>query len=174
MQNRLDIPDFLQAACGRALCMYSNVEWGDLVRQGKYHDEHFADELVEACAELVREWKPTPAPSWVTAIPSRRRPDLVLSFAKRLAKALRLQFRDVLERTEDSPQQKDLENDYLQAKNAFKSLGAGTALPADPLLLVDDIVDSRWSMTAAAYKLRFNGSGRVFPLALSLLYGTDA
>lgn len=174
MQDRLEISERLQAAPGRALCMYSNVQWGDLVRQGKYHDEHFADELVEACAELVREWKPIPTPTWITAIPSRRRPDLVPSVAMRLAKALRLPFRDVLERTEDSPQQKDLENDYLQAKNAFQSVKASAALSDDPLLLVDDIVDSRWTITVAAYKLRFNGSGRVHPLALSLLYAPDA
>ena len=97
------------------------------------------------------------------------------SFARRLAKTLDLEFHDVLERTpEDSPQQKDLETDYLQAKNAFESLRACAELLASPLFLVDDIVDSRWTMTVAAYKLRFNGSGMVFPLALSLLYGTDA
>jgi ATP-dependent DNA helicase RecQ len=37
-----------------------------------------------------------------------------------------------------------------------------------PVLLVDDIVHSRWTMTVGAWLLRENGSGEVWPLALSL------
>jgi ATP-dependent DNA helicase RecQ len=36
------------------------------------------------------------------------------------------------------------------------------------VLLVDDMVDSRWTLTAAAWLLRSHGSGEVFPLALAL------
>jgi phosphoribosylpyrophosphate synthetase len=36
------------------------------------------------------------------------------------------------------------------------------------LLPNDDMVDSRWTMTVAAWLLRTNGSGDVFPLALAL------
>ena len=42
-------------------------------------------------------------------------------------------------------------------------------LPSDPVLLVDDIVGSRWTFTVAAWLLRRHGSGRVLPLALSSL-----
>ena len=61
-----------QAKPGRALCVWGDAGWGGLVRQGKYHDRHFADELVEACAALMHEWNPQPAPVWVTCIPSLR------------------------------------------------------------------------------------------------------
>jgi ATP-dependent DNA helicase RecQ len=37
-----------------------------------------------------------------------------------------------------------------------------------PVLLVDDIVHSRWTITVAAWLLRQNGCGEVWPLALSL------
>jgi ATP-dependent DNA helicase RecQ len=36
------------------------------------------------------------------------------------------------------------------------------------VLLIDDMVDSRWTMTVASWLLRSNGSGVVFPLALAL------
>ena len=42
------------------------------------------------------------------------------------------------------------------------------ALPTGPVLLVDDMVDSRWTLTVAAWLLRSHGSGEVFPLALAL------
>jgi ATP-dependent DNA helicase RecQ len=41
------------------------------------------------------------------------------------------------------------------------------ALPDGPVLLVDDMVDSRWTFDIAAYLLRKQGSGIVFPLALA-------
>jgi len=44
----------LQAQTGKALCIWGDAGWGSLVRQGKYHDRHFANELVKACAALVR------------------------------------------------------------------------------------------------------------------------
>ena len=165
------IPEDLQADPGRALCLWGDAGWGDLVRHGKYQDERFADELVDACAKLVREWMPVPAPAWVTAVPSRRRPTLVPDFAERLAGALGLPFHVVLGRTQDHQEQKEMENSAYQARNVWESLVVSSAPPPGPVLLVDDIVDSRWTMTVAAYKLRLRGSGEVFPLALSLAGG---
>ena len=169
LQRCLPIPQDLQADPGRALCLWGDAGWGDLVQRGKYRDERFADELVDACAKLVREWKPTPAPTWVTAVPSRRRPTLVPDFAERLAKALGLSFRVVLGRMQDHPEQKEMENSAYQARNVRESLVVNSEPVVDPVLLVDDIVDSRWTMTVAAYKLRSKGCRAVFPLALSLV-----
>ena len=167
----LKICETLQAAPGRALCLWGDAGWGDPVRHGKYRDECFADELVDACAKLVREWGPRPVPAWVTAIPSRRRPELVPHFAARLARVLCLPFHVALERTTEHEEQKEMANSAYQARNVWGSLVVRGTPPSGPVLLVDDIVDSRWTMTVAAYKLRSNGSGEVFPLALSLVSG---
>ncbi len=159
----------LQAQPGKALCIWGDAGWGSLVRQGKYQDRHFANELVEACSVLVREWNPNPAPAWVTCIPSLRHPDLVLDFARRLASSLNLPFEAVLEKTDDRPEQKTMENSTQQARNIDGSLAIrAQGLPAGPVLLVDDMVDSRWTLTVAAWLLRSHGSGEVLPLALAL------
>ena len=47
------------------------------------------------------------------------------------------------------------------------SLAIGTPPMGEPVLLVDDMVDSRWTFTVAAWLLRTNGSGEVWPVALS-------
>jgi ATP-dependent DNA helicase RecQ len=52
--------------------------------------------LVAACAALVRDWNPGPAPAWVTCIPSLRHPGLVPDFARRLAERLGLPFHGIL------------------------------------------------------------------------------
>ena len=41
----------------------------------------------------------------------------------------------------------------------------------DPVLLVDDMVDSRWTFTECAFALRTAGSGPVYPLALASTAG---
>ena len=158
----------LQAQLGKALCIWGDAGWGSLVRQGKFHDGHFADELVEACAAMVREWNPQPAPAWVTCIPSLRHPDLVPDFARRLAASLILPFDVALEKTDNRPEQKAMANSTQQARNIDGSLAiSAQKLHAGPVLLVDDMVDSRWTLTVAAWLLRSHGSGTVLPLALA-------
>ena len=138
------------------------------MREGKYRDRHFSDELVGACVNLFREWAPQPAPAWITCIPSRRHPDLVPDFARRLADALGLPFHAVLEKTDDRPEQKTMANSSQQARNIDGSLAVvGAPLPDGPVLLVDDMVDSRWTITVAAWLLITQGSGPVYPLALA-------
>ena len=162
----------LQAQPGRALCIWGDAGWGHVVRQGKYHDGRFPDALVEACRKMIEEWSPQPAPEWVTCIPSLQHPDLVPDFARRLAAALGLPFKQVLSKTEDRPEQKTMANSSQQARNLDGALTMpADALPDGPVLLVDDMVDSRWTVTIAAWLLRSNGSGEVWPLALAQVGG---
>jgi len=143
------------------------------VRQGKSHDGRFADQLVEACAAMVRTWAPQPVPVWVTCIPSRRHPNLVPDFARRLAVALRLPFHPVLEKTDERPAQKQMANSSQQARNVDGSLRIQRNVPAGPMLLVDDRVDSRWTLTVAAYLLTAQGTAPVYPLALASTANAD-
>ena len=167
----LIVPAF-RAQPGKALCFWGDAGWGGLVRQGKYRDGHFSDELVGACRKLAEDWSLEPAPEWVTCIPSRRHPELVPDFARRLANSLGLPFRPVLVKAEDRPEQKTMENSTQQARNVDGSLTlTKEALPDGPLLLVDDMVDSRWTFTVAAWLLRSSGSGEVWPLALAQVGG---
>ena len=158
----------LQVQPGRTLCVWGDAGWGGLVRQGKYYDRYFSDELVNACYELIEKWNPQPFPKWVTCIPSRRHPDLVPDFARRLAETLDLPFKQILIKTEERPEQKKMANSTQQARNIDGSLAlTDEALSDGPLLLIDDMVDSRWTFTIAAWLLRSNGSGEVWPLALA-------
>ena len=158
----------LQAQPGKALCLWGDAGWGGLVRKGKYHDRYFPDDLVDACRKLIEKWNPQPVPEYVTCIPSQRHPDLVPDFARRLAESLHLPFKQVLIKTEDRPEQKTMANSSQQARNIDGSLAMrGEVLPDRPLLLIDDMIDSRWTVTVATWLLRSNGSGQVWPLALA-------
>ncbi|RRR65580.1 MAG: DEAD/DEAH box helicase, partial [Candidatus Viridilinea halotolerans] len=172
---RGNLPAKLQAAEGRALCLWGDAGWGELVRQGKQRDGRFADELVQAAAGLIlQRWRPSPMPTWVTCVPSQRHPRLVADFAQRLAQALGLPFLAVVQRIRPTASQKTMCNSYQQAHNLA---GAFTIKQdsrlAGPLLLVDDIVDSRWTFTLLAALLREAGSGPVFPFALAQVLADD-
>ncbi len=154
---------------GRALCMWGDAGWGRLVQTGKYVDGRFSDELVKACADLIRKWNPQPAPTWITCIPSLRHPKLVPDFARRLALELALPFREAIVKTGARPEQKTMANSTQQARNVDGSLATiDERLLAGPVLLVDDMVDSRWTLTVAAWLLRSRGTGEVWPLALAI------
>jgi ATP-dependent DNA helicase RecQ len=162
------IPPSHLAQAGRALCGWGDAGWGGLVRQGKYRDGNFSDHLVSACVKMIREWNPQPAPTWVTCVPSLRHPDLVPNFTKRLAAALGLPFHMIIAKTDERPEQKTMANSTQQARNIDGSLALdGQSVLHDPVLLVDDMVDSRWTLTVSAWLLRKGGSGEVWPMALA-------
>jgi ATP-dependent DNA helicase RecQ len=157
----------LRAQAGKVLCVWGDAGWGGLVRRGKASDGRFDDALVDASASLVRAWGPQPTLAWVTCIPSRRHPQLVPDFARRLAGRLGLPFHAVLAKTDDRPEQKGMANSSQQARNVDGALALVGAMPPGPVLLVDDMVDSKWTLTVAAYLLLKGGGGPVFPFALA-------
>ena len=165
------IPEPLQAEPGRALCIYGDAGWGMLVKRGKYQDGSFSDELIEATAEMIlRHWRPDPMPSWVTGVPSLRRPELVSSFARRLARQLGLPFVEAIEKVRTTAEQKDQQNSHYRLENLRRAFVVNVPDPqrSRDVLLVDDMVDSRWTLTYLAALLRQHGVGRVYPVVLAV------
>jgi ATP-dependent DNA helicase RecQ len=157
-----------QAQVGRVLCKWGDAGLGELVREGKSR-QHFPDRLVEAANDLIAgRWRPQPRPAWMTCVPSRRHTTLVPDFARRLAIRLRLPFVDCIRKARETEPQKTRENSFQQAHNLERAfeIDAG-AVRASPVLLVDDLVDSRWTFTVLAWKLQQAGCGPVFPFALA-------
>jgi ATP-dependent DNA helicase RecQ len=182
------IPATLRAAEGRALCMYGDAGWGGEVARGKYETGAFSAALLDAAARLIREkWKPEPRPQWVTCVPSLKHPTLISDFAQRLAEALGLPFVPMIRKAGENRPQKEMQSSTLQLRNVLGAFAvvrekpagfvqptkgrAGSptsgAIPSGPVLLVDDVVDSGWTLTLLAVMLRVNGSGPVHPFALA-------
>lgn len=161
------LPVDLRAETGRILSRWGDAGWGRLVAEDK-HAGQFRDELVEAVAEMIRErWRPTPPPAWVTCVPSNRHPDLVPTFAQSLASRLRLPFVAAVSKVLDNELQKRQENSYRRCRNLDGVFAVEPKLPPGPALLVDDVVDSAWTLTVIAALLREAGSGPVWPVALA-------
>ncbi len=163
------IPEELLASPGRVLARWREAGWGEMVAAGKARGE-FAQELVDGAAEVIRErWPEAAAVRWVTCVPSLRHPDLVPEFARRLAAAVGVPFSPDVRKVRETQPQKEMENRYHQCKNldgAFE-VRVQSARFAEPVLLVDDVTDSGWTLSIVAALLQQAGSGAVFPLALA-------
>ena len=67
-----------------------------------------------------------------------------------------------------------MQNSLQQLRNAHRKLAIeGDAVPPGPVLLVDDLVDSRWTLTVAGWLLATHGSGPVHPFALATASARD-
>ena len=157
----------LQAAEGRILSRWGDAGWGHIVAADK-HSGRFRDALVEAVAEMMeRRWRPDPSPGWVTCVPSLNHPVLVPDFAARLAARLRLPFQAVIWKTRSNEPQKNQQNRFHQCRNLDGVFAVSEVVSDAPVLLVDDVIDSGWTVTVLAAILRQSGSGPVFPVALA-------
>ncbi|GFE71265.1 RecQ family ATP-dependent DNA helicase [Chroococcus sp. FPU101] len=164
-----NIKPYLQAEEGRALCLWGDAGWGQLVKQGKYRDNQFNDDLVQGMIAMIQRLHPQPAPTWVTCVPSLKRPELVPNFAQRLANQLNIPFIPVVGKVKQNQPQKMMNNSYQQARNLDGVFEIDKSkIKAESVFLVDDFVDSRWTFTVIAALLRNSGTGQVFPLALAL------
>jgi ATP-dependent DNA helicase RecQ len=153
---------------GRSRCRWGDPGLGALVRQGK-RNGHFADRLVDSAAEFIRTcWKPVPAPEWVTCVTSLRNLILVPEFSRRLAERLGLPFIECIQKLRDTEPQKIKQNSFQQIQNLENSFVLDVRLVRPtPVLLIDDIVDSRWTLTLLTVKMRQAGAGPVLPFALA-------
>jgi ATP-dependent DNA helicase RecQ len=161
------IPIDVQLASGRALGVFGDGGWGSRVKYARNNLDRYGDELVAAAVTLIRRWSPDPAPRWVACVPSVGEHDRVTAFARELAHALQLPFVAVAKRTRAGQPQREMENSAQQFRNVHGAFALEGAVSDEPVLLVDDTFDSRWTLTAIGVALRNAGSGTVHPFVLA-------
>ena len=152
---------------GICLSKYGDPGFGELVKRDKYSTSNrFCDELVGKSAQLLRPLIKENGITHITCVPSLRS-NLVEDFAKRLADRCGIPFIRLLQKTQ-AEQQKKMENSSHQCANAYASFSVieGVSVP-QKMLLVDDIVDSKWTLTVCGYRLMENGCEEVYPYALA-------
>lgn len=161
-----NLPLALQAEEGRVLSRWRDGGWGRLAAEGK-EKNHFDDVLVNAMAELITQrWLPHPAPSWVCCVPSLGHPNLVPDFSQKLATVLKIPFISVVNKVIANQPQKSQRNRFHQCRNLDGVFAVANDVPTGPVLLVDDMIDSGWTLTVITALLRRAGSGPVYPVAI--------
>ena len=173
------IPLTERASEGRALARLTDLGWGGVLRSvfaAGAPDAPASSELIAACVRALADWGWDERPVAVVSMPSRRHPQLIASVAHGLANVGRLSFLGQLTLLGDGPRGEPGGNSAYRLASVWNAFGAEvqqpdgtiTPLPHGPILLVDDLVDSRWTLTVAARALREAGADVVLPFALAL------
>ena len=166
------IPADEQAAEGRALARLTDLGWGGTLRRlfaEGAADAPVTQEVLAACVRVLAEWGWAQRPVAVASVPSRTRPQLVASFARGIAEVGRLTYLGELGWTGGGPSGRSGGNSAFRLAGVWDAFRAAhLSVPPGPVLLVDDIADSRWTLTVAARELRRAGATEVLPFALAL------
>ena len=129
--------------------------------------------LAAACLRTLREWDWEQRPAAVAWVPSLSRPTLVSSLAAGVAQAGRLALLGPLDLAPGAVPLNRSTNAAYRLRDVLHRFqvpeAMATRLPelAGPVLLIDDLVESRWTLTIAARLLRQAGAGTVLPFALA-------
>jgi len=148
---------------GRALARYGEPGLGMRIENGRQRGR-FDVGLVAEATKLIGKWSPSPAPLWVTSIPNRDS-DAIADFAVKLADQLGLEYVDAVERISDNDHQEEMHNSFQQAINVLDAFAISDIRPG-PVLLVDDFIDTNWTMSVIGNLLLQQGAGEVIPFAL--------
>jgi ATP-dependent DNA helicase RecQ len=70
-------------------------------------------------------------------------------------------------KTRETKPQMELENSHQQFTNVWGAFAVEGVPAGEPLLVVDDLVDSRWTLTVVSAALLEAGSGPVSPFVLA-------
>lgn len=172
------IPESERAEEGRALARLTDLGWGNTLREifrnakeTPEADAPINPELGRACVQVLSNWDWAERPGVVVGLPSPVRPQLLESLARGLAQTGKLAYLGQLNQVQKPGHFGG--NSVYRCAATIHSYGVPEEM-ADYLqqhnpvvLLVTDLVDSRWSITAASRLLRNTGARAVLPFALA-------
>ncbi|CAM3637844.1 RecQ family ATP-dependent DNA helicase [Micrococcus flavus] len=168
-----------QAEEGRALARLTDLGWGSRLRELlAAEDAPLPEEVLQGAVAVLAAWGWQARPIAVVAMPSRGRPQLVDSFARGIARLGRLPFLGALETVGGGPTAGPGGNSAYRLASVHGRFAVPEAMEHmlrtapeagqhGPVLLVDDLVDSRWSLAEAARVLRGAGAQGVLPFVLA-------
>ncbi len=159
---------------GRAVARCTDLGWGPRVREVLASDADVPDDVVRAAVQVLAAWDWAQRPSAVVSVGSVTRPRLTASLARRLGELGRLPVLGTVHH--DGPPTTQRSNSAQRLRRVHGTYRLDPAVTAGlagshagaPLLLVDDVTDTGWTLTVVARLLRQAGAGAVYPLVLGI------
>jgi ATP-dependent DNA helicase RecQ len=176
------IPATLSAEPGRALGRLTDLGWGPRLRSllaDGAPDQPVPADFVAALVRVLAAWDWAQRPAAVIALPSRTRPHLIRSLGERIAAIGQLPYLGILEYAAapdslpagDNARQHNSAHRLRAVWNTMdvpEPVAAAVTGLGGPVLLVDDRLETGWTMTVAARLLRAAGAPAVLPLVLAV------
>ncbi|MEU6658572.1 RecQ family ATP-dependent DNA helicase [Streptomyces sp. NPDC046821] len=184
------IPAGEQAAAGRALGRLSDIGWGNRLRPmlaPQAPDGPVPDDVAKAVVEVLADWAKGPGgwapgaadaqprPVGVVTMASTSKPRLIQSLGARIAEVGRLPFLGSIEYAAGADAARVPRSNSAQRLRALDGalvvppqLASALAAAEGPVLLVDDLTETGWTLAMAARLLRRAGAKGVLPLVLAV------
>ena len=172
---------------GRVLARLTDLGWGGALRElfaAGAEDRPVDPGMLQACVQVLREWGAGDgrSPGWsgagrpaaIVGMPSRSKPQLVGSLARGISEIGRIPYLGELQLAHGGPTGGRGGNSAYRLAGVWDRLVVGPELEAalqsvqgQAVMLIDDLTDSRWTLTVAGRALRQAGAGAVLPLVLA-------
>ena len=158
----------LGAAEGRALTFADDPGWRDAAREVAGADVSLTDEVVGGLVDVLARWRVSwpERPVAIVPMPSHRHSLMIGDLAARLGAIGSLPVLQLLAARGGAPQAQAASGSRVSVLRQRLSLIPGCEIPNGPLLVVDDIYRTGWTMTVAANLLRSAGARSVMPLVV--------
>ncbi len=164
------------AEIGRVIARYTDLGYGQRVRTllNDSKDETVPADLIAASIQVLAGWDWEQRPVAVVSVGSRRCPGLIADLAGQLAGRGRLADLGAVEhlgpssttRSNSAQRLRAVYDSYRLPERLAQALAV--EFVGQPVLLVDDYIDTGWTMAVVARQLRAAGAGQVLPFALGL------
>ncbi|ADH68707.1 MULTISPECIES: RecQ family ATP-dependent DNA helicase [Nocardiopsis] len=178
------IAEELRAGEGRALGRLTDIGWGNELRRVLAADAPDApvdERVLQGVVRVLADWNWDQRPVGVVAMPSLTRPRMITDLAERLSRLGRLTHVGTLGYRTERGTGPRRHNSAMRLEQVHAALVAGEELTErmarlqehtpGPVLLVDDVTDTGWSLTVGAALLRGAGAPQVLPLTLATAGG---
>lgn len=184
------IPAGEQAAPGRALGRLSDIGWGNRLRPllaPQSPDAPVPDDVADAVVTVLADWAKGPGgwasgapdaparPVGVVTIASHTRPRLIETLGERIAAVGRMPLLGTIAYHDAEVDTRVPRTNSAQRLRALHgaltvppTLAAALSETGGPVLLVDDMADTGWTLAVAARLLRRASAADVFPLVLAV------
>src|SRR5216683_4795732 len=169
----------LLAETGRVVGRLTDLGWGTRLRtllavdpEAGPADGPIPDDLLAAVVTVLAAWDWAARPAAVVSVPSRSCPRLVAGLGDAIATIGRIPCLGSLAYASDTPTSRQF-NSAQRLRTLWRDLvlpeplAESVARLTGPVLLVDDRIETGWTMTVAAKLLREAGAPAVLPFALA-------
>jgi ATP-dependent DNA helicase RecQ len=162
-----------EAEPGRVIGRLTDMGWGVRLRElvgTTARDAEVPTPMLQACVQVLAAWPWAQRPTAVVEIPSATRPRLTRSLASQLATIGRLDFLGTLTSEGLPPRRANSAQrlaDLWRRLSLPEEVATAVSRTSGPILLIDDFIDTGWTMTLAARLLRQAGASAVLPFALA-------
>ena len=173
-----NIPVTERLSPGRALARLTDLGWGGALRSTfapGATDAAASPAMTAACIRVLADWGWAERPVAVVSVPSRQHPLLIDSVARALSTVGRLPYLGSLDLVNGGPTGSSGGNSAYRLASVWPGFAVGDDLAAalqpfagQPVLLIDDLADSRWTLAVTGRLLLRAGAGAVLPFTLAL------